>query len=160
MHEKGSLFVFASQHDLGLVNFTLQRLGIEFVNHIVWHKPNGEPNLSGRRLACRHEGIIWAVKERGYRFHYKDIQAQAYSDNTAGIQANDVWTMPHIGAKEAVGHPAQKPLAVYQRLFDMCGIQGTLLDPFGGSGTAAIAGMRWGMRAVLIERDREVHRLD
>ncbi len=51
LHEKGSLFVFASQHNLGLVNFTLQRLGIEFVNHIVWHKPNGEPNLSGRRLS-------------------------------------------------------------------------------------------------------------
>ncbi len=36
----------------------------------------------------------------------------------------------------------------------MCGVQnGTLLDPMAGSGTAAIAAARWGMRAILTERE-------
>lgn len=43
LHEKGSLFVFANQHNMGLINYTFQRLGIPFVNHIVWQKPNGVP---------------------------------------------------------------------------------------------------------------------
>ncbi len=156
LHEKGSLFVFANQHNMGLINYTFQRLGIPFVNHIVWQKPNGVPNLSGRRLASRHEMLIWGVKRQGYRFNYRAVKAMTYRDKKAGIQAHDVWTMPHVTASEAVGHPAQKPLAVYARLLDMCGLRGgALLDPFGGSGTAAIAGMRWGMRTVLIERDAE-----
>jgi DNA modification methylase len=154
LHEKGSLFVFCNQHNIGFINYTFQRLGIQFVNHIVWCKPNGVPNVTGRRLACRHETIIWGIKQPGYRFRYKDVKATAYSGKEAGIQAHDVWTIPHITMSEAVGHPAQKPLALYQRLLDMCGAQGgTLLDPFGGSGTAAIAAMRWGMRSVLIERE-------
>ena len=64
LHAKGSIFVFGSHHNLGLINYTFQRLGIQFLNHIVWRKPNGEPNLSGRRLACRHEAIVWGIKRK------------------------------------------------------------------------------------------------
>jgi DNA modification methylase len=156
LHAKGSLFIFANQHNFGLVSYALQRLGIEVINHIVWHKPNAEPNYSGRRLACKHEVIIWAIKKQGYRFNYKAVKAAEYKDKRAGVQAHDVWTIPLLHATEAVGHPAQKPLSVYQRLFDMAGVQGgALLDPMCGSGTAAIAAMRWGMRAVVIEREKE-----
>ena len=64
LHEKGSLFVFANQHNMGLINYTFQRLGIPFVNHIVWQKPNGVPNLSGRRLASRHGCLSGASNDK------------------------------------------------------------------------------------------------
>jgi DNA modification methylase len=151
---KGSLFIFANQHNLGLINYVLQRLGIQFVNQIVWRKPNGVPNLTCRRLQCRHEVIIWAIKGTGYRFNYKAVKAQEYPDKRAGVQMNDVWLQPTVRRDEAVGHSTQKPVALYERLLEMCGLQGgTLLDPMAGSGTAAIAAARWGMRAILIERD-------
>ena len=57
-------------------------------------------------------------------------------------------------AHEAVGHAAQKPVALYGRLLDIAGQRGgILLDPCAGSGTAAIAGNERGMRSILIERD-------
>lgn len=152
LHEKGSLFVFSNQHNVGLINYAFQRLGIQFVNHIIWHKPNGVPNLTGRRLACRHEMIIWGIKQRGYRYNYQAVKDMAYSDKKAGVQPNDVWTIPHAVMSEF--HPSQKPLAIYQRLLDMCGVKGgAVLDPMCGSATAAIAAMQWGMRTVLIERE-------
>jgi modification methylase len=156
LHEKGSLFVFCNQHNIGFINYAFQRLGIKFVNTSVWCKPNGMPNVTGRRLAFRHEMIIWGIKRPGYRFRYKEVKAAAYSDKEAGIQAHDIWTIPHVTTSEAVGHPTQKPLAVYERLLDMCGVQGgTILAPFAGSGTDGIAAMRRGMRSVLIEREKE-----
>ena len=154
LHTKGSMFIFANQHNLGLINYVLQRLGIEFVNQIIWYKPNGMPNLSGRRLQCRHEVIIWAVKAPGYRFNYKAVKAYVYGDKRADVQMCDVWKLPTVRRNESVGHPTQKPVALYERLLDMCGVRGgTLLDPMAGSGTAAIAAARWGMRAILIERE-------
>jgi DNA modification methylase len=140
LHQKGSLFIFANQHNLGLINYVLQRLGIQFINQIVWRKPAAPPNLTGRRLQCRHEMIIWAIKASGYRFNYKALKAKGYADKRPGVQANDVWELPAISRSESVGHSTQKPVALYERLLDMCGVAGgTLLDPMAGSGTAAIA---------------------
>ena len=154
LNTKGSLFIFANQHNLGLINYVLQRSNIQFVNQIIWRKPSGIPNLSGRRLQTRHEVIIWAIKGTGYRFNYKAVKAYEYPDKRADVQMNDVWLLPTVGRGESVGHPAQKPVALYERLLDMCGVRGgTLLDPMAGSGTAAIAAARWGMRAILIERE-------
>jgi site-specific DNA-methyltransferase (adenine-specific) len=154
LNSKGSLFIFANQHNLGLINYSLRRLNIQFMNHIVWHKPNSEPNLSGRRLQNRHEAIIWAIKAPGYRFNYQALKAKEYPDKQADVQMSDVWKMGPVGRKEAIGHPAQKPVALYERLLDMCGVAGgTLLDPMAGSGTAAIAAAQCGMRAILIERE-------
>ena len=55
---------------------------------------------------------------------------------------------------EITGHPSQKPLALYRRMLDMCGVEGGMvLDPMAGSGTTAVAAIRWGMKAFLIERE-------
>jgi DNA modification methylase len=154
LHPKGSMFIFVNQHNAGLLSYTLQSLGIQVMNHIVCYKPNGVPSLSGRRLQCRNEMIIWAIKAPGYRFNYKTVKAKAYPDKVAGVQPNDVWQMPLVTRAEAVGHPAQKPVAIYERLLDMCGVRGgTLLDPMAGSGTAGIAAAQWGMQSILIERE-------
>ena len=57
-------------------------------------------------------------------------------------------------AGESVGHPAQKPTALFSRLLAIAGRPGgVLLDPCAGSGTAAIAAQLYGMKAILIERD-------
>lgn len=53
-------------------------------------------------------------------------------------------------------HPTVKPLDLMQYLVRLiCPPGGTVLDPFGGTGTTGEAAWREGMRAVLIEREAE-----
>jgi DNA modification methylase len=154
---QGSLFVFGSYHCVGLINYALQRRDITMLHHIAWVKRNAKPNLSTRRLQLSNETIIWAVKSREYRFNYRATKAADYPGDylkKPGMQMRDAWDIA-TASREATGHPSQKPVAVYDRILDVAGLPGgVLLDPFAGSGTAAVAAAGHRMRSILIERDR------
>ena len=63
----------------------------------------------------------------------------------------DVWRFP-IERNQV--HPTQKPLAMMNHIVSVSSRGGdTILDPFAGSGTTAIAAMQEGRRCILIERD-------
>ncbi len=72
----------------------------------------------------------------------------------AGRQHRDI-IEASTSASESVGHPAQKPTSVFDRLLAIAGKRGgMMLDPCAGSGTAAVAAQRFGMKALLIEQDQ------
>jgi DNA modification methylase len=152
----GSLFVFAVHNNLGLVDLAVRRAGLNVLHHIVWVKRNPVPVLSTRRLQFSHETIIWCVKTPNYAFNYDTLKASSFEGDRfkkVGKQHRDMIEVNTSNA-ESVGHPAQKPIAVYRRLLEIAGRQGgVLLDPLAGSGTAAIAAAETGMRSILIERD-------
>jgi DNA modification methylase len=154
--DEGSLFAFGTYHCTGLMNYVMQRREIPILHHIVWLKHNSKPNLSTRRLQLSNETIIWAVKSDNYRFHYAHTKAADYPNDffkKQGKQLRDVWDIP-VAPHESCGHPSQKPVAIYDRLLDVAGLPGgLLLDPFAGSGTAAVAAGDHGMRSILIERE-------
>lgn len=53
-------------------------------------------------------------------------------------------------------HPTCKPIDLMQYLVRLiCPPNGTVLDPFAGTGTTAEAALREGMRAILIEREAQ-----
>jgi site-specific DNA-methyltransferase (adenine-specific) len=55
---------------------------------------------------------------------------------------------------EKNGHPCPKPLRAWQWLVDKsCLPGGLILDPFGGSGTTAVAALHEGRRCLIIEKD-------
>lgn len=61
-----------------------------------------------------------------------------------------------VGRKEQVGHPAQKPEAVYEPLFRMTTKPGdTVLDPMCGSGTTGAVALSRGLHAVLCDSSEE-----
>ena len=62
-----------------------------------------------------------------------------------GRRAGDVWLIPHINAsaKERVGYPTQKPLALLDRIIKASSNEGDIvLDPFAGCATACVAAER------------------
>lgn len=149
----GSIFIFGSYHNIGLVNYVLQKNKIMMINDIAWYKRNAVPNLACRRLQASYESIIWAAPSKKYNFNY--ARMKEYPDDAIhrnGKQMRNVWDIPTNSA-ESVPHPTQKPIALYQRIIDMaCVDGGVVLDPFGGSGTLAIAASRKGHDSILIER--------
>jgi site-specific DNA-methyltransferase (adenine-specific) len=155
----GSMFVSGSYHNIGIVNFVLQTMEVPIVGDIIWLKRSARPSISTKRLRSTHETILWAAKSDKYRFNYYDVRDADYETDPlkkAGTQMGSVWQIPTVNQfrAEVTGHPSQKPLALYRRIFDMCGVEGgTVLDPMAGSATTAVAAMRWGMKAILIERE-------
>lgn len=75
-----------------------------------------------------------------------------------GVPLDDVWDLPIIApsARERVGFPTQKPLALLDRLIRITTRPGDLvLDPCCGSGTTLVAAARLGRRAVGIDVSAE-----
>lgn len=59
-----------------------------------------------------------------------------------GVPLSDVWEIPYLNpkAKERVGYPTQKPIALLERIIQLSSDPGdTILDPFCGSGTTLVA---------------------
>lgn len=71
------------------------------------------------------------------------IRIKRYLDEMKGLSLNDVWTdIPPINsrAKERVGYPTQKPIALLDRIVQASSNpEDTVLDPFCGCATALIA---------------------
>jgi len=61
-----------------------------------------------------------------------------------------------VGKDEQTGHPAQKPVAVFQRIIMMTTVAGDLVfDPMCGSGTTAEAALAIGCKAVISDESEE-----
>lgn len=96
------------------------------------------------------EGMIyWGAKGAGLP------QLKRYLDISEGVAVQDVWTdiSPiNSQAKERLGYPTQKPLALLERIIEASSIEGdVILDPFCGCGTAIDAAVRMGRRWIGID---------
>lgn len=145
----GSIWVFGTYHNIGIINLIFQILGIEIINEVAWYKRNSFPNLSGRRFTASHETIIWGhvgEKKRQYYFDYeksKDYFEPSDLMKQQGKQMRTVWDIPNNKEKEELRygkHPTQKPLKVCKRMISLTSKKGDLvLSPFAGAGTECLA---------------------
>lgn len=145
----GSIWVFGTYHNIGIINLIFQILGIEIINEVAWYKRNSFPNLSGRRFTASHETIIWGhvgEKKRQYYFDYeksKDYSEPSDLMKQKGKQMRTVWDIPNNKEKEELKygkHPTQKPLRVCKRMISLTSKKGDLvLSPFAGAGTECLA---------------------
>ena len=78
-----------------------------------------------------------------------------YLDEMSGVPLQDLWAdIRPIGAraKERVGYPTQKPLALLERIIRASSNEGDMiLDPFAGCATACVAAERLGRQWVGID---------
>jgi site-specific DNA-methyltransferase (cytosine-N4-specific) len=120
------------------VAFALQSSGWYLRNDIIWHKPNAAPEPSVKdRFIKSHEYIFMFSKSAKYYFDFDSIR----ENNGKGMGKKDVWTINIKHTKNS--HYATFP----EELIDTCVIagcpdNGTILDPFMGSGTTAIVSLK------------------
>lgn len=116
--------------------------GWQLAQEIVWARSggfSGPPNA----FLVTEERIYWLVRS----------DAKRTFNNTRARGWGTVWPMAH---ESYLGHPCPFPSQLPTRCILACSKRGDLvLDPYGGSGTTALAALRLGRRAVVIERDEQ-----
>jgi len=160
------------------VAFALQQDGWYLRQDIIWHKPNPMPESVRDRCTKAHEYIFLLSKNPKYYFDNEAIKEDAkfpdgsntpksikavdgvYSKNLQKIGANpkrnkrSVWTVTTKPFKGA--HFATFPMDLIEPcVLAGCPENGTVLDPFGGSGTTGIVASNHNRKAVLIELNTE-----
>ena len=148
----GSIWVYGTYHNIGIINVLFQKIGIEIINEIVWYKRNSFPNLRGRRFTASHETLLWGhvgENKRQYTFNYEDIKKMHFPEDLLkknGKQMRTVWDIPNNKNKEELkfgSHPTQKPLRITERIIlATTKPKDVILVPFCGSGTECIASLK------------------
>ena len=129
--------------------------------------PSPRPNLYYEYKGHLPPPNGWAVSrermeemERQGRLHIPDsparrIQRKRYLDELEGETVDTLWDdIPPINsqAKERLGYPTQKPLALLERVIEASSNPGDIvLDPFCGCGTALVAAQKLGRQWIGID---------
>lgn len=167
------------------VALALQADGWYLRQDIIWHKPNPMPESVTDRCTKAHEYIFLLSKSARYYFDHESIKepvaestvgrlSQAGLSDQAGSSRvpgktngnmkavgngetrnkRSVWTVTTKPFKGA--HFATFPADLIEPcILAGCPEGGTVLDPFGGSGTTAIAASSLGRSAILCELNPE-----
>ncbi len=116
----------------------------------------GKPYQPGAIIKNDHEHIVMLRKPGGYRTTPMIQKALSM------LQRNemDAWMRPVWsdirGASLRDGHPAPFPPQLAERLIRMFSFAGdTILDPFAGSGSTAVAAIRAGRNSISVEIEEE-----
>ena len=149
------------------VAFALQADGWYLRQDIIWHKPNPMPESVRDRCTKAHEYIFLMTKNPHYYFDNEAIKVESKQDwgtrdRTTKLyeKANkrSVWSVNVKPYKEA--HFATYPAELIEPcVLAGCPVGGTILDPFGGSGTTAQVAIENGRNAILCELNPEYIKL-
>jgi DNA modification methylase len=165
------------------VAFALQADGWYLRQDIIWHKPNPMPESVTDRCTKSHEYIFLLSKNAKYYYDNEAIKEKAVGErwggnnpinmrNTKDIDnqfsgltrerkmlydeknKRSVWTITPKSFKEA--HFATFPIDLIEPcILAGCPENGTVLDPFGGSGTVGLASNGHNRNSVLCELNPE-----
>jgi DNA modification methylase len=163
-----------------MLAFALRTDGWYLRQDIIWHKPNPMPESVTDRCTKAHEYMFLLSKSSKYYFDNEAIKVPSkqdwgtrdrtkgkYHNEGTGLQPHSglsksypmankrsVWsvtTKPYKGAHFAVFPPA----LIEPCIKAGCPDDGTVLDPFGGSGTTGQVALEQGKKAILIELNPE-----
>lgn len=137
--------------------------GLQLRNRMVWTFGHGLH--CQKRFSGRHETILWFTKSDDYVFnldpvripskypnkkHFKGPNKGQISSNPLGKNPTDVWDIPNVKANhvEKADHPCQFPVGLVERLvLALTDEGGSVLDPYLGVGSTAIAALKHGRNA-------------
>lgn len=161
----GSMWIFGTYHNIGIINIVCQMLNIEIINEVIWYKKNAFPNLSGRRLTASHETMLWVHsggKKRDYYFDYnysKNGEFLGDELKSPGKQMRTVWDLSNNKNREELKygkHPTQKPIKILIRMIKLATKSGdVMLTPFAGAGSECVAAKMTGRHYIGFEIEKE-----
>lgn len=136
---------------------------LNLVAWLTWYYKNNPSVIRGWRsaqMACLH------LSRPGAKLHPEHFLNEAQKQKQAEGKLRYMPGPPSVieaplnigfvGRKEQTGHPAQKPVAVFKRLYEMTTVTGDLIfDPMSGSGTTGEAARDLGRVAVLCDQSEE-----
>lgn len=160
-----------------------------FRNEIVWCY-TGASSPNQKQFPRKHDTIFWYSKSNKWVFNEDDIRTPysestlqriaageeggkskesvfhgkrtARATNPKGKIFEDWWELPIVGstAKERLGYPTQKPVALLERIVKASSNKGDIvLDPFCGCGTTLVASQKLERKWVGIDFSRTACKL-
>lgn len=149
-----------------------RKLGFDNLAPIIWHKISnaayeveggssflGKPYEPNSVIKNDIEFILMQRKPGGYRapdLSTKLLSVISVENHKKWFQ--QIWT--GVTGASTRQHPAPYPLELAERLTRMFSFVGdTVLDPFLGTGTTAVAAAKWGRNSVGFEIDRHYYKL-
>ena len=157
--------------------------GLKLRNRILWHFGHGLH--ASKRFSGRYEVLLWFTKGDTYTFnldsvrvpskypgktHHKGEKYGQLSGNPLGKNPSDVWQIvqqdwesafwdiPNVKSNhpEKTIHPCQFPIELVERcVLALTNAEDWVLDPFSGVGSALLAALRHGRRAMGCEKEDE-----
>jgi DNA modification methylase len=162
----GSLFVMMNNRYAGRLESILRELGLHWRNTIYWWENNPENQRGNFSDAVRQ--ILYFTRDRNSFVWNDDVRVDsrrnAIGDKRgldAGKIPDNVWIDCRIpgNSGERVPFrdaPPQLPVAIPERCILIASEPGdTILDPFNGNGTTAVAALTHGRRYIGIDRSRK-----
>lgn len=111
----------------------------------------GKPNLPNGIVKSDIEHILFFRKPGGYRKPTPEMEARSRIETADYMH----WFAPvwnDVTGQQRKGHPAPYPLEIPRRLIRMFSFAGdTVVDPFAGTGTTAIAALETGRSSISVE---------
>ncbi len=133
--------------------------------HDIYTHTDGKTYRKGDCRAPGNRGPLWTWNGHTFHWRFTEAEAKRLADNgrivfsksgmprvlrtldtMQGSPLQDVWTdidAINSGAKELLGYPTQKPIALLERIISASSSEGdVVLDPFCGCGTAVHAAQK------------------
>jgi len=151
--ETGSLYIFTTWRFAPEI-FSFIKTKFLMINEIIWDRKVPSMGGSTRRFSSVHDTIGFFAKSKNYYFNIDAVRVP-YDPETKkartrsifigkkwlemGYNPKDVWSVSRLHKihRERENHPTQKPIEIIERIVKAsCPENGTVLDPFAGTGTS------------------------
>jgi len=135
----GWLLAFCNVEGVGEWRSAILQRQLKFKTTCIWNKPDATPKLNGQGPALSYECFTTSWCGPGY-------------SKWNGGGRRGVFTHPTNNAERDGEHPTEKPVSLMRELVALFTNYGeTVLDPFMGSGTTAVACLALGRKFIGVE---------